>query len=909
MIAAWMLFTLEVSALLAGAAWLAERALLAAKRPVRGVWMLAMIGAVVLPLAAWFAPVRPVATALVSSPALSPPTTSAAERAPAVQPSSPLAAVREAPRATAAQPTARSPQPDQSTTVRPAPSAPRLWQLVVSADSPFRRYDAPLLTSWVIAAALGSLLCLVGVARTWRERAGWPGEHVDGMPVLVSHDVGPALVGVLHYAIVVPRWVLELEAHARRLVVAHEREHARSFDPLLLAAGVLLILLAPWNVANWLLFRRLRLAVELDCDQRVLRAHPDPRGYGALLLDVAERTLPRPMPSAALGEYGTSLERRIRAMTMPNARNVALRSGASAVAAGLLLVAACVTPRPYASLPPAQRASRLASDLANVLASDSMGRSVPPDQRSAILRTVTDAAGQPSDAVSGLTQFARATEGNKGAATTESAESKRLREAVIEHEPATLGDWPRADSALILLFDADGQMVGRSTASMNRYTREYGAREFLISNYFPTVLASLEEVGKLTIDRGARGESLAVPLQLIWGRVRRSGGVPLPRLKLIPSEEQMTAVIRATHREVISDTSANPLIGALLYDTRGELLGTAAVRMTESRMWPDGQPKRGYEEAVLRKAFGSLLDSALIVQSGMRAYIDETTPRDGMPRLVYAVIMKWPTNEQVKPNPVHRFIPGTISWSSGANLPDQTATDRRLIGVVQDRVPQALGSWSRADSSVLLIFDSNDQLIDRSAGPLALQSGLVYLIDVLRGRMSLPPSGDFEAAGTSTFTTDGMGRTLDKPLNVIWGRLRRGAVMPRRRTSLGARAVELGRVSAAVEPKGAHVVAKPSRARLERAAARYAAAVRSDTSSSTSYVVLLFDARGTELRHALVSRKAWDRWTSDQRAASADPSIFRFAFGPAVEGRRLAHRGGIGSARFRDPIMYAVLDG
>jgi hypothetical protein len=91
----------------------------------------------------------------------------------------------------------------------------------------------------------------------------------------------------------------------------------------------------------WWQWRRLRQAVETDCDRRVLRSQPDVRRYGRLLLEVADRTRRHALPMAAFAESRSFLERRIRMMTNRQARNrlgwtVAL-VGALALTPALLL--------------------------------------------------------------------------------------------------------------------------------------------------------------------------------------------------------------------------------------------------------------------------------------------------------------------------------------------------------------------------------------------------------------------------------------------------------------------------------------------------------------------------------------------------------------------------------------------
>lgn len=51
----------------------------------------------------------------------------------------------------------------------------------------------------------------------------------------------------------------------------------------------------PWNPALWWIVRRLRLAIETDCDRRVLHAGTDVHAYGVLLLNAAARYARAPL--------------------------------------------------------------------------------------------------------------------------------------------------------------------------------------------------------------------------------------------------------------------------------------------------------------------------------------------------------------------------------------------------------------------------------------------------------------------------------------------------------------------------------------------------------------------------------------------------------------------------------------
>src|SRR3982751_1292491 len=141
---------------------------------------------------------------------------------------------------------------------------------------------------WHIASAALILWGLAGAWRVWRiQRDSHTVAHVDGTEVLVTPSIGPATVGLLRARVVGPRWVLGLPAAQRGYVVRHEDEHGRAHDATLLFFSSLTLVLAPWNLALWWQLRRLHLAVELDCDTRVVAALGDPTAYGETLLAIA----------------------------------------------------------------------------------------------------------------------------------------------------------------------------------------------------------------------------------------------------------------------------------------------------------------------------------------------------------------------------------------------------------------------------------------------------------------------------------------------------------------------------------------------------------------------------------------------------------------------------------------------
>jgi TonB family protein len=170
-----------------------------------------------------------------------------------------------------------------------------------------------------------------------RTRDTWQSAQLDGTPVRLSKNVGPAVIGLRTMDVVLPEWILSLDTPLRAIVLRHEEEHRTARDPYLLFGAALAVALMPWNLALWFQAKRLRLAIELDCDARVLRTHPSTERYGMLMLTIAQRRSVGPtLFSPMLTEPTTLLERRIlamRPMTRRLARVTVYGGSALAVAA------------------------------------------------------------------------------------------------------------------------------------------------------------------------------------------------------------------------------------------------------------------------------------------------------------------------------------------------------------------------------------------------------------------------------------------------------------------------------------------------------------------------------------------------------------------------------------------------
>lgn len=175
-----------------------------------------------------------------------------------------------------------------------------------------------------------STLLVACFALSWlrlrRAAASWDRMRVAGTEVCVSDEIGPAVLGFFPARIVLPRWMLNAEASVQRMAVLHESEHLSARDPQLILVALVCVALMPWNLPLWWLLQRLRTAIEVDCDARVLRSGEDIQAYGGALLAVAGSNARTPLLAPALIEPTTQLEKRIallgasvRAMSKPMA--------------------------------------------------------------------------------------------------------------------------------------------------------------------------------------------------------------------------------------------------------------------------------------------------------------------------------------------------------------------------------------------------------------------------------------------------------------------------------------------------------------------------------------------------------------------------------------------------------------
>ncbi|HXC25971.1 MAG TPA: M56 family metallopeptidase [Gemmatimonadaceae bacterium] len=184
--------------------------------------------------------------------------------------------------------------------------------ITVAGHRVFILPDIDLALAWGTLSVIATLFLTVMYLQFRRIRRRWPIGTLEGVRVRIAPDGGPVVIGLWHPEIVIPQWLLGRSADEQRAVLAHEQEHIHARDHWVLAAACGVVALVPWCPWVWWMVSRLRLAIELDCDARVMRRGVAPQTYGSLLIDVAERGSGLPVRVLALADSGSHLKRRLR---------------------------------------------------------------------------------------------------------------------------------------------------------------------------------------------------------------------------------------------------------------------------------------------------------------------------------------------------------------------------------------------------------------------------------------------------------------------------------------------------------------------------------------------------------------------------------------------------------------------
>jgi hypothetical protein len=143
----------------------------------------------------------------------------------------------------------------------------------------------------------------------------------------------------------VPRWLTKSSPAEQQLVIAHERSHLDACDNQLLTIAVCLLACMPWNPVLWWQLRRLRLAIEIDCDARVLGLGYPVAQYSETLIGVGERQ--SASYAVTMAGYGSKsfLEQRIHNMLRKKTRHARVSAlSLACLGVGLAVCAAEVAP-------------------------------------------------------------------------------------------------------------------------------------------------------------------------------------------------------------------------------------------------------------------------------------------------------------------------------------------------------------------------------------------------------------------------------------------------------------------------------------------------------------------------------------------------------------------------------------
>ncbi len=311
MMAGFMLYATLVAVICAAAAWLAERACAHLGGSRRLPWAMGMLLSVAIPLAS-----------------LAPPEIGAGA-------AGGVAAVAAA----------------------PTSQELAITSIVAMAKLPARpALDSGLAIAWAALSASILAVYLHSAWRLWQRARHWPRLQFERGPVWIADDLGPAVFGLLRSRVILPRWMIAAPEATLRLALAHERQHVSARDPALHAAALALVIIFPWNLALLWQMRRLRFALEVDCDARVLSLGTDPAEYGEALLAVSQRESQAPTGAIALIERASQLERRIDIMTTSSHRHRAWIATACLAFSGACVFAAAAIDAPpgaHAPLKPA----------------------------------------------------------------------------------------------------------------------------------------------------------------------------------------------------------------------------------------------------------------------------------------------------------------------------------------------------------------------------------------------------------------------------------------------------------------------------------------------------------------------------------------------------------------------------
>ncbi len=214
--------------------------------------------------------------------------------------------------------------------------------LRVRPGSAMRKLERPIEWMWISLSLCVLSLYVFASWRLLRWARHWPRQNVEGCIVRISPSIGPAVLGYIRPEIVLPKWLLSASPSELRLVLAHERAHVTARDSLLWIFALLAFAFVPWSIPMAWQVRRLRFAIEVDCDARVLHSGVGLNEYGHTLLAVSQRQTIAPLAALSMAARRSLLERRLSILAAIRPVNAWLIGGFVASCACCLAAAAAL---------------------------------------------------------------------------------------------------------------------------------------------------------------------------------------------------------------------------------------------------------------------------------------------------------------------------------------------------------------------------------------------------------------------------------------------------------------------------------------------------------------------------------------------------------------------------------------
>jgi hypothetical protein len=176
----------------------------------------------------------------------------------------------------------------------------------------------------------------------------------DGVPGRVDDSLGPAASPFHGGEIIVPTWLESVDSSLRGLVLTHEQQHLRAADPITIFIAMIIVALFPWSPAAWWMLKRLRLAIEMDCDgrtvtQRSMSRNDERQRYARLLILAAQHHSEKKRlfgSSVVLSAASSHLSRRLHMLSNPIVRPTRLRMLSIMGATLVVTTLAFAMPRP-----------------------------------------------------------------------------------------------------------------------------------------------------------------------------------------------------------------------------------------------------------------------------------------------------------------------------------------------------------------------------------------------------------------------------------------------------------------------------------------------------------------------------------------------------------------------------------